>query len=369
MSVSLGFGRALLGALLICTGFGIGGYITGWTLHQRKSRNILVNAAQSLSTHDGAAQVESCAQRNISQGQLLGVLSIPSLHLLAPVEEGVSNAVLSVAVGHFPPSVMPGGDGASVMLAHDVSYFARLDSLQAGRLVQFQTGCTLYRFQVTGTSVVKSGTAVPDTTFASIVLDTCWPTNALWFTPTRFLVFARETGITRLGTANNTTELAQQAEGFSAQPGVPASAQLAAQGLTLAENEAPMGRMVIIGNPSGNWAQSPGPLAVETSGLEAYFGAMRALAERHLSWWSALAPGVSPPLQLQGASIAQYSQYLSPLDVTIYAAGSTPISVMLSTNVAVTGGVAPGRYAETVMERIKGSELTIERWMMGGQVG
>ncbi|MHB8262397.1 MAG: class D sortase [Acidimicrobiales bacterium] len=366
MNIPLGFGRALLGTLLVCTGFGIGGYITGWTLHQRKSGNSLVNAAQSVTAHKKGALVDSCVQGKASQGQLLGVLSIPSLHLLAPVEEGVSNAVLSVAVGHFPSSVMPGGNGTSVMLAHDVSYFAQLDSLKAGSLVQFQSGCTLYGFQAYRTSVVKSGSDVPNTTFASIVLDTCWPTNALWFTPTRFLVFARETGITRLGTANNTTESARQVEGFSMQPRVPAPAELVAQGLTLKANEAPMGRMAIVGSPSGSWAQSPGPLAVEASGLEAYFGAMHALAERHLSWWSVLAPSVSPPLQLEGASIAQYSQYRSSLDVTVDAVGSTPVSVTFSTDVAVTGGVAPGQYAETVVERIKGSELTIESWTMGG---
>jgi sortase (surface protein transpeptidase) len=48
-------------------------------------------------------------------------LTIPALTLAAPVEEGTDDAELDVAVGHDPQSVWPGANGASVLLAHDVS--------------------------------------------------------------------------------------------------------------------------------------------------------------------------------------------------------------------------------------------------------
>lgn len=356
--------RAVTGILLVCAGFGVGGYITGWTLHQRHSANILIGREQSMISHDRASEVSNCVQGGAVQGQLIGILSIPSLHLLAPVEQGVSNPVLAVAVGHFPQSVTPGGNGASVMLAHDVSYFSQLNALKEGSLVEFQSGCTVYKFQVYKMSVVQAGSSIPNTSFSSIVLDTCWPTDALWFTPTRYLVFAKESSVMRMGVAGTTSGLAHQIEGYSTGPSVPVPASLAAQGLTLQDNEVPMGTMTLVGNPAGTWVQSPGPLAVEASGLKAYFGAIHALAARDRSWWNSLAPGVEPPAPLQGAPISQYSQYTSPFDVTVRATGSTPVAVVIHTSLYISGGNLPGQYSETVVEKIVNSELTIEQWAM-----
>ncbi|MGA2531304.1 MAG: hypothetical protein ABSG36_19375, partial [Acidimicrobiales bacterium] len=55
---------------------------------------------------------------------LPAIISVPTLGLQAPVLQGLSDAVLSDAVGHDASSVWPGSKGISVLLAHDVSYFS-----------------------------------------------------------------------------------------------------------------------------------------------------------------------------------------------------------------------------------------------------
>jgi hypothetical protein len=72
-------------------------------------------------------------------------LSIPAIHLQAPVEEGTEDQELNVAVGHAPASVWPGAAGTSVFLAHDVSYFVHLDALKPGDVISYATACDTWR--------------------------------------------------------------------------------------------------------------------------------------------------------------------------------------------------------------------------------
>src|SRR5207244_10867638 len=58
-----------------------------------------------------------------------GLLEAPALGLVAPVAEGISDAVLNDAVGHVPASAWPGRWGTSVFAAHDVTRVARIAGL------------------------------------------------------------------------------------------------------------------------------------------------------------------------------------------------------------------------------------------------
>ena len=78
-------------------------------------------------------------------------------------------------------------------------------------------------------------------------LVTCWPTDALWFTPTRYLVTATEVQSTPNRGAGSVTG-SVPASAFA--PTVPAPAPLVAQGLTLATNSVLMGTMSVAGQPA-----------------------------------------------------------------------------------------------------------------------
>jgi len=279
--------------------------------------------------------------------------------VVAPVESGTGDAQLDVAVGHADSTPWPGTPGTAVLLAHDVSYFAHIDQLVPGDVVDYQVGCTTYVFHVTGHQVVAAGSAVPQLAGDALVLDTCWPTNALWFTPNRYLVEAQEVSAKTSATAANAKPQSWPTGYVSTAP-----AALVAQGLTLSENYAPMGTMTLTGTPVSAWAQSPGPLAVEAAALASYFGGLKAADQHRSDWWSVLAPATAEPAPLSGAWVAGFD---SPLDVTIDTVGSTPTAVTLGEEVVLKGGSAPGRYLETVTEAINGLTVVITNWELEAQ--
>ncbi len=96
-----------------------------------------------------------------------------------------------------------------------------------------------------------------------------------------------------------------------------------------------MGTLTVSGTPDKDWANSTAPLLIQGSGVQGYIAAVKALTENQLSWWQDLAPGVTAPPALVGAD---NPKYLSPLNVTLTAAGSTVTAISLSNTVAVSGG-------------------------------
>ena len=358
--------RALIAAgLLIILGVGsFQLYATLWTRHSQEVGRALVhqflkdqslNGPVSGTSGSGGTALASCASATSSKDPVRGLLEIPKLGVTAPVEEGQDNAQLDVAVGHNPASVWPGAVGNSVLAAHNVSYFVGLSNLNIGDTIVYLAPCSTTVFQVTAHTIVDAGAPVYDTPTPTITLVTCWPTNALWFTPQRYLVMAREVRQTARGGGGT------QYAPTSKPPTVSVPAELAAQGVTLATYSLPMGSFTLSGTPDQGWAQSTNPLLAEDAGVEAYIAGVRSLVQNRLDWWSAFAPGVSAPAPLLGAS---NPSYLSSLNVTVTAAGSQATGVTLSNTIGITGGKAPGHYAVTVTETIANGVLTISSWTL-----
>ena len=347
-----------LGVVLIWSAIGIGAYAVAWQAHARHAAQVLLKS-EHAAMHQIAAKRHgaACLVSGQQPGQISGILDVPALHLTAPVEEGTDDRELNVAVGHDPQSVWPGVAGASVFLAHDVSYFVHLNELKPGDVITYQTACNTVKFSVSAQQVVAAGSDVSGTTGPSLVLDTCFPPNALFFTSQRLLVRATEVSAATKGTSLRPGR-ALTTGASSVNYAVPAPMALVAQGLTLQQNEAPMGTMQLV-NASIGFAQSPGPLALEAAALEAYFGGLHAGAQNEQAWWSAIAPGVAMPPQLSGAAVVGHD---SPLNVEIDSAGGTPIQVVLRTTVTLSGGAAPGEYAETATLPVHGTQVTIGSW-------
>ena len=337
-----------------------------WSSHSTRAGKALVNRflnEHSLSTPapattvpvpPGSATLVSCAQ-STSADQVKGLLEIPKIGVTGPVEDGTDDAQLNVAIGHVPGSVWPGDTGNSVLEAHDVSYFVNLAQLQAGDTIRYIAPCITYTFTVQSHSVVHEGSPVYNTSTPTLTLVTCWPTNALWFTPERYLVTATLASSSLTGAAGR-SYLASQPP-----PAVPVPQPLAAQGVTLETYSVPMGAMALTGSPDSSWAQSTNPLLVESSAVKAFIAGVRSLTENRLDWWGAIAPGVQPPQPLVGA---QNPRDASPLNGTITAEGIQATSVALSTTVNVSGGSAPGHYTINVGETISNGTLVVSSWTL-----
>jgi LPXTG-site transpeptidase (sortase) family protein len=348
----------LIGVALLFGAIFAGSYALAHQEHQRHAQAVLLQ-----SEHEAMAKIAkqshgaSCQVAGVQPGQLAGILNVPAINLAAPVEEGTDDQELNVAVGHDPQSVWPGVDGAAVFLAHDVSYFVHLNVLKPGDVITYTTACSTAKFRVDSQQIVAAGSPVLTTPNPSLVLDTCWPPNALFFTPNRLLIRATEVGTAAKGAnLNPGAQFIKTVSSTSYRTSAPPALQ--AQGLTLEQNEAPMGSMNLV-NASVAFAQSPGPLSLEAAALQTYFGGLHSGSQRQTAWWSAIAPGVPMPPQLSGATVTGHN---SPLDVEIDSARGTPTQVVLRTTVTLSGGSAPGEHVMTVVLPVHQGVVTIGSW-------
>jgi hypothetical protein len=209
--------------------------------------------------------------------------------------------------------------------------------------------------------VVTAGTSLPNSTDPTLVLDTCYPPDALFLTSKRLVVNAVETAARSNGARtddSSSTSTVPSATSYS----VPAPPALVAEGLTLERNEVPMGTLTLSGRTTPTFEQSPGPLDLEAAALEAYFGGIHSAEQSEGAWWAAIAgPGVPMPAELSGASISGDD---APLNVEIVSTRGSATAVVLTTTLTVSGGGAPGTYAESARLGVAGKTVTIAGWSM-----
>jgi sortase A len=325
--------------------------IHGAALVQRERQAISVSKSgaatcQSLGQYDAAA----------ASGEPQGLLEIPLLRLTAPVLQGTGDAVLDEAVGHVPASVWPGQSGTSVLAAHDVTWFSGIGQLRPGDELRYVVPCRTFTYRVTSHRVVAAGSPVYTTTTARIVLDTCFPLNALYLTGSRYLVYA--------DLVETSPTAAIPPPPASPSPLiVPAPKALVAEGLNLDQNEAPLGVLSLAGSPSASWRQTSVPLQAEASVLTAYFGIVRSAEQANRSWWADLAPSLRGPAPA-GLWGGQITGYDTPLDITLRMQGTRVLGATLTAEVSSAGSRQPGTYRLAVTETVTGDDLLVTSFTM-----
>lgn len=315
------------------------------------------SGASAQLTSSGGGGSKSCNSHTTSGPQAL--LQLPSIGVVAPIEQGSGDPVLAVAVGHDPYSVWPGTAGTSVLLSHDVTYFVNISHLKVGQLATYVTPCASYTYKVAGSRIVVAGSPIYNSPASTIALITCWPTNALFYTNQRYVVTLNLVKTTPIAKAQPiVVDTGGVPTADARVPSVPVPAVLAAEGLSLSQNYVPMGVMTILGTPNARYAQSPAALLAEEAGLTAYFGGLKALAQGHTDWWKRFAPGVAAPASLIGHSVTSYS---SQMNVFIEARGNTIAGVILKVTAVIGKATLPIQVSTSISAH---DVLTITSWSM-----
>jgi len=322
--------RLAAGLCCLATAAAAIAYPLAWQRRQDAVGASLVKADRSRAGPTGGAPAASCAR---ASGP--GVLAIPALHVVAPVEQGLSGSVLAVALGHDPSTPWPGAGVASLIAGHDVGYLSADTRLHPGDTLSYALPCATLHYVVVGHEVTAPGQAVTLPSGGSIVLDSCWPTDALWFTPQRYVVTARYV---------STSGPPDRPVAPTPPPRLPTVALptgLAASQLTLAANWWPMGTLHVAGRPAPSWTASQASLGAEAAGLEVLFGLRHGLETGRTAWLEAFAPGLRVPAWLAGSPGA-------PLDVTETVDGQTVSGVVLRSMVQTATGPVPFVLTATV---------------------
>ena len=129
-------------------------------------------------------------------------IEVPRLHKSAIVLEGSSGQALAFGPGHVERTPAAGEPGTAVYAAHRDTHFDFLGEVRVGDeiLVTRRDGAVL-RFRVSGTSVARwdASGIDPDAGGRALVLSTCWPLDAKFSGPLRYLVHAEMVNQTRRG--------------------------------------------------------------------------------------------------------------------------------------------------------------------------
>jgi LPXTG-site transpeptidase (sortase) family protein len=257
---------------------------------------------------------------------LPAILAVPALGLEAPVLQGLSDPVLSKAVGHDSTSVWPGSKGISVLLAHDVSYFSSLGSVRVNDKVYWIDGCRSLMFKVDRIEVAQPGASLPPPLGGiGVALITCWPTDALFWTPDRLVVLASFVSM-------QTTRPRTIAKSPPLDVAIAVPTGLASAGLGLSQNGIRVGHLRLVGKPDRSWAEGADPLRTAGVALEELAVVSRTLDTHNKKWWSDIAlPGAAMPYSI---SLAEN------FDITVTVNGTHVSAVTLASSSAKVDLVA-----------------------------
>ena len=319
--------------LLIACAAGIGYPL--WWMHRSdiSGKALLTQASHREGVADGSRSGSgpsvkaSCDASRAGGGdpapRLPAILAVPAIGLEAPVLQGVGDPVLSEAVGHVPASVWPGSNGISILLAHDVSYFSGLVAVRTGDQVSWIDDCRRVVFSVDRVEVTRPGASLPPSPNGiGVALITCWPTNALFWTPDRLVVLASFVSM-------QSTQPLNIPQAPPLDISLPVPAAVASQGLSLAQNGLLVGHLYLTGKPDRSWAEGADPLRATRLAFDELAAAKLTVSAGNKTWWSAIAlPGVAMPYSLSVAG---------DFDVTITVHGANVSTVVLASPTATVG--------------------------------
>ena len=160
--------------------------------------------SQASSVLDGSADAENTQETlplssitypNV--GDRYADITISGTTVDAPVYYGDNNKILNKGVGTYVDSDGVGipGEGVTIMMAaHNNTFFNDLQHAEVGATVTVTTHYGVYTYEITDTKVLDyQDTSAYDFSRQdeNLILYTCYPFDALGFTPNRFFVYAK----------------------------------------------------------------------------------------------------------------------------------------------------------------------------------
>lgn len=325
-----------------------------WRSHTVGSR-LLKTANQSIaSVSSSSLASEPVAQTQKTVDGLIGVLQIPKLGLSAPVVEGTGDSSLNVAVGHLSTSAMPGAVGTSLLAAHNASWFRHINQLEPGDEIEFTTKRGRYVFTVTNKQIVHVGTPLKNTAGPSLDLESCYPLDALYLTPYRYVVSAA----LKAQPTGGLVDLKSLEFTSGSRYIIDIPACIRREGVTLATNSLPMGTLTYTGNPSNSYVQSNAPLQASSDVVQLYLALLHALADKDNTAVQQLLSGLADRTNPLWGTPVNELRYRQGFDIQLAVEGTQLLSVSALTD------VTDGQHVFTVRMTVSaaGSQLRITQF-------
>ncbi len=294
-------------------------------------------------------------------GRVIGSLSIPQLGLKTAFVQGTSYGDLLLAPGHFSGSVLPGQLGTSVIAAHNATYFRHLNALGIGSSVVVTTQQGTFWFRVVGHGVVSDTAGLPNNNAQpGLDLEACYPLDALYFTPTRYVVYT--VLVKDQLRVSPVTATVSPTASYSAEI-LPAIAK--AYPLPLSDNSVPMGTMHYVAPETTAvlaFKQSGNSLQVEAQAIDLWDAARYTSQNGNREWFFSLFDKGAAPVFPNAFSGAHSIIFEAPLDVTLTLNGEgKPTALLLQDGLVRVNGAA---YTVTMTCHVAGSLVSVVSFLV-----
>lgn len=159
----------------------------------------IASAQESADAQEGT-EVQTISIHSITYpypGDRYGEISVEGTTVSAPLYYGDDTATLNKGVGTFKDDIGVGipGEGKTILLAgHNNTFFNGLQQVELGDIVTIETHYGTYTYEVTDMQVKdhQDETAYDfSRTDENLIMYTCYPFDALGFTPDRYFVYAK----------------------------------------------------------------------------------------------------------------------------------------------------------------------------------
>ena len=173
------------------------------TSEAAQPQDLLADAATVI--NGGAAEAEDSQPETLPfssivypvKGDRYATITVSGTNVDAPVFYGDTNKILNQGVGTYADDGGVGipGEGKTILLAgHNNTFFNDLQHAEVGATVTITTHYGVYTYEVTEMKVMdyQDETSYDfSRTDENLILYTCYPFDALGFTPNRYFVYAK----------------------------------------------------------------------------------------------------------------------------------------------------------------------------------
>lgn len=184
---------------LVLMGIGSGAFAT-MQIRQMNSGVQIKYSSEPTHFHSNKSSAnKSSAKKNLSQSDLIGTLTIPTLHATMPIYEGTDDGSLKKGVGHFLGSALPGVNDNSILYQNNIvlsghrdSVFQHIGLLKLGDSLTLNTINGIFIYKISQFRIVDKNdlTVIVPTNTATLTLTTCYPFIFFGNAPKRFIVSA-----------------------------------------------------------------------------------------------------------------------------------------------------------------------------------
>lgn len=131
------------------------------------------------------------------KGSRYGDVIVNQVDINIPLYYGDSSDILALGAGMYGNSKFPGEKGTTIIGGHNRPIFGKISYLNVGEKFEIKTSYGEFTYEVTSTQIIQADDPMVMTELAQnqesrAFLYTCYPLDAIGFSPQRFVVIGKQ---------------------------------------------------------------------------------------------------------------------------------------------------------------------------------